>query len=358
VGRFATPPGQRVQKFVQKFGNIVYAGGATPSVNIPQSDYLFALDIISNQTVTCGATSPVVAAYGAYGPLGTVTIATNGARHPFALPGYLANIYEKIRRGPRMHDDLVAAPITANGVGLAWRNSLHIPLTVADGTERGCWYTGDNALQMYLRLQCNAAATVFSTVNGATIQGSWDIYRTTFNAPRPDAPGGWLEQITWYHEVQLQTTQQLSNGTTTLVLPNNTDYERIILVFYTGSDQDATFAPADGLYTAIDLVINDKIHIVESVGEWFMRETMDQLYGQNVGSPTPGVAVIDFLPEPNSRRDVLPTDTAAAQTVKLNITSTSASNFVDVITETVTDSPFAARWVAAAAATAGAAKAA
>jgi len=352
MGRYAVPPATRVQRFRQKAGNIAYTSGVTSKLPLPQSDYLTALDIISVQTITTTASSPVIAGYGAFGPLGLVQLSTNGQRKPFSANAYVADIYMRIRNHP-YKSDLTSDPVTVSST-LPWVNHLRLPLTCDPANEKGAWYTGDNALVMTLSLGCSTAAIVFSTVNAATIQGSWDVYRETFNAPSPDNGGTWLDNISYYHEFLMQTTQVLKNGATQIVLPTDVDYERIVLIFYTGSDTDATFAPADALYTNVDLVINDKIHVFEVLAEAERRFVMDQIY--NTVLP-PGSCVIDMKEVMRSLRDILPTDVQNVSSLKLNIVSTSASNSVDVYTETVTDSPFAARWAQMAAANAGATKA-
>jgi hypothetical protein len=135
----------------------------------------------------------------------------------------------------------------------------------------------------------------------------------------------------------------------------NQDYMRILLVFYTGNNFDATFAPADGLYTTVDLVANDKIHLIDTIFEADMRFDMAQSYREVLPA---GTCVVDFMRVPNSRRDVLPTDSPTLTDLNLNINSTSGSNKVDVIIETVVDSPFATKWIASAQALAAGQKAA
>jgi hypothetical protein len=176
------------------------------------------------------------------------------------------------------------------------------------------------------------------------------VWTEKFNLPAPDQAGGWLNQISYYHETILQGSYTLSSGTTNVVLPIDVDYQRVILVFYTGSNQDATFAPADGLYTSIDLIANDKFHLLDNIDEQTWRFEMAQTYKNVLPA---GTCVIDFMRLFNSRRDILPTDYDYAKRLILKITSTSASNKVDVITETVTDSQFADKWVALAKASGG-----
>lgn len=354
MGRFAADPATRVQRFVTKFGNVVYsAAGSSPPVDLPKSDYTTAIDIISTQQVVAGGTAPVIAAYGAWGPLGTVNLKVSGNRHPFAMLAYEADIYDRIRRAP------YASNITTDPVVISstnnWTGHLRIPLTAVPDMTLGAFYTGDTTVTLTMQLQNNAAAVAFSTVNGATIQGSWDLYRETFSAPAPDLPNGWLSDISYYHEVSVQNTVSLAAGNNKIAMPINQDYMRILLVFYTGSAADATFAPADGLYTTIDLIANDKIHLIDTVFEAEMRFDMAQQYKEVL---PPGTCCIDFMRVPNSRRDVLPTDSPSLTDLNLVINSTSGSNKVDVIIESVVDSPFATKWIASAAAKASGQKAA
>jgi len=354
MGRYALDPTKRAaigQRLVQKVGTITYSGGATGSVTLPQSDYTVGLSIISGQTITTTGTSPVLAGYGAFGPLGTVSVATNGNRKPHSAPGAVTDFLARLRQDG-YKSDLTSAPVTASQTGMAWTNHLRIPLTadvaspLDEGDFRGAWYTGDTALTMKVSLAMQAAAAVFSTVNSATIAGSWDVYREAYSAPDPSQNPLWLRNISFYHEFLFQTTQALKNGSTQVVLPLDLDYERIVLDFYTGSDADGTYAPADGLYTTVDLVINDKIHIFDVIAEAWFR--FDEAYNNKMGTPPVGKMCIDFKPIAAQLRDVLPVDPDNVSTLKLNIVSTSTSNSVDVYTETVSDSPFAARWVAAA----------
>ena len=348
MGRLAAPPGQRVQRFLQKIGTINYAGGASGPVNVPQADYTTSFDIISSQQVVCGATAPVVAAYGAFGPLSLVQVAVNGARHPYALPGYAADVYSRIRSEP-YSSQMTADPVVISSTN-NWVNHLHVPLTLADDTVNGAWYTGDTTLQMVVKLGMATPAVVFSTVNGATIQGSWDVWRETFNAPPPHLNPTWLSAITWYHEVIQQGSFALKNGSTPIDLPRDQDYQRILLNAYTGNDGDNTYAPADGLLVTVDLGINTKIHIFEQVAEAEALFQQVQAYAEILPN---GWYVLDFQRIKDSVRDILPTDTSSVQILRLTIVAGSSSDSVDVYTESVVDNPFAAKWVAMAQAAAG-----
>jgi hypothetical protein len=331
MGRLAAPAASRVQRFIQKVGNLVYASGNSAQCNVPQADYTTTLDIISSQTVLSGATIPVIAAYGAFGPLSLVQV---------AAPGYFADIYMRVRSAPYT-SQLTADPVTSSTT-TNWVNHLHIPLTLAEDTTNGAWYTGDTTLQMTVKLGFNAAAAVFTTVNSATIQGSWDVWRESFSAPPPNLSSAWLAAISWYHEVAMQGTWTLKNGTTPIDLPRDQDYQRIFFNIYTGNDFDATYTPTAGLLTSVDLAINTKIHIFDTVTE---GETLFQqvfCYAESLGA---GWYVLDFERVKDSVRDILPTDTAVVQMLRLSIASTSTSNYVDVFTEAVVDNPFAAKWI-------------
>lgn len=340
MGRLALPPGQRVQRLRQKAGTIAYSSGVTTPLQIPQTDYLTAIDIMSNQTVVTGGTAPVVAGYGAFGPLGNVQVKVNGNRTPFSMPGVHADQFNKLWD----HDygsQMTASPIATSATN-QWKNHLRIPLTVDPDSELGAWYTGDTGLNLTVSLTMAPVATVLSTVNTATIGGSWDIWVEKFNAPAPDMPGGMLNQITYYREAILQGTYTLSNGRTAIILPIDQDYLRILLCVYTGSNQDATFAPANGLVTAFDLVVNEKFHILDTMDEQTLQFENLQVDDLTLGA---GYYAIDFMRLAPSRRDILPTDLNNAKRLILNITSTSASNKVDVVTETTTDNQFAERWI-------------
>jgi hypothetical protein len=341
VGRLAAPAGQRVQRFLQNIGTINYASGGSPFINVPQADYTTAFDIVSYQTVTSGSTIPVVAAQGAFGPLSLVSVKVNGARHPFSMPGYAADVYSRVRSAPYA-SQMTSDPLTAS-TATNWTNHLHIPLTLADDTVNGAWYTGDTTLQMTVGINCATAAQVFSTVNGATIQGSWNVYRESFNAPPPMMNATWLQAISWYHEVIQQGTFQLKNGTTPIDLPRDQDYQRIFLNLYTGNDFDSTYAPADGLLVTVDLGINNKIHIFDTNQEAEALFQQVLVYAEILPN---GWYVLDFERIKDSVRDILPTDTSSVQMLRLNIVSTSSSNNCDVFTETVVDSPFAQKWIA------------
>lgn len=351
MGRFAVASGSRVQKFDQRFGNLVYAGGGAPNINLPQDNYTAEVRLVSLQTVTSGATIPVIAGYGAWGPIGNVQISGPSNRHPISLMAKYLETYNQVRLAPyasNLTSDVVTASTTTS-----WVNHLSIPLTISPTSTLGSVYTGDDTITLNLKLNNDAPAQVFSTVNGATIQGSWDVWRTTFSAPAPDQPGGWLNDISFYRELAFQTTQPLKNGSTDILLPLNTDYVRIFLFFYTGSVNDSTYAPADGLYTTVDGIINNKIHVQEARTEADIRAHMARRYDQVL---PPGTCVLDFYGPNDSRRDVIPTDPPDVTSFKLTIVSTSSNNNVDVITETMSDSPYATKWIASAAAAQAAAQ--
>lgn len=352
MGRLALPDGQRPQRFRSKQGNLAYTSGVINPQPISQTDYLTALDIMSNQTVLTLTTSPVVAGYNAFGPLANVQVKVNGGRAPFSLPGYHANEYYKTYD----HDyyDALSADATTATSTLNWKNHLRIPLTIDPISEKGAWYTGDTALNMQVILTGAAASVVFSTVNAATIGGSWDVWSEKFSAPAPDEPGGWLDEISYYKQTELYLSgQALSNGTTSITLETDQDYIRIVLIFYTGSNAASSFAPATGLFTSLSAVLNDKFNIYDSVDEQTLRFENLQTYRAIATGQTNlnnGTIVLDFMRlEPPTRRDILPTDPNQAKRFQLKIASTSSSNIVDVITDTVVDSQFAQRWLVSAA---------
>lgn len=353
MGRLALPDTQRPQRFRAKQGNIAYSSGNTGTLQISQTDYLTSLDVMSNQTVVTGTGTAVVAGYGAYGALGNVQVKVNGGRAPFSLPGYHANEYLKTYDHGYI-DALVADAVTTSTTN-NWKNHVRVPLTIDPISEKGAWYTGDTQLNLNLALTMAAVGTVLSTVAAATIGGSWDVWSEKFSAPAPDEPGGWLDEISYYKQTELYLSGQvLSNGTTTINLETDQDYFRVILIFYTGSNADSTFAPANGLWTSLSLIVNDKFSIFDSVDEQTMRFENLMTYGPISASAMTlanGTVAIDFFRlQPPSRRDILPTDPDQARRLQLKIASTSASNKVDVITDTTVDSQFAARWARSAAA--------
>lgn len=351
MGRLALPEAQRPQRYVRKEGNIAYSSGNTGTQPIGQTAYLTSLDLISLQTVTTTTTAPTggfgTTASGAFAPLGNVQVKVNGGRAPFSMPGYHADVFTRVWDRD-YSSDMTTNPNTGN-VTNSWVNNLRIPLTVDPSSERGAFYAGDTALNLTFALTMNAIASVFQTVNSATIGGSWDLYSEKFEAPQPDQSastdtGAWLDKISFYNQAQLFGTFALSNGTTNITLETDQDFVRIILVFYTGALNAQTFAPANSLYTTISLKINDVASIWDTVAEARMRFEQDITYQQTLPA---GTCVLDFmrLDSPPTRRDILPTDPNIAKRLTLQIVSTSSSNNVDVITHTVTDSPFAQKWV-------------
>lgn len=358
MGRLALPEAQRPQRYVRKEGNLAYSSGNTVTQPIGQTAYLTSLDLISLQTVTTTTTAPTggfgTTAGGAFAPLENVQVKVNGGRAPFSMPGYHADVFTRIWDRD-YSSDMTTNPITGNTTN-NWVNHLRLPLTVDPSTERGAFYAGDTALNITFALTCNPVASVFQTVNAATIGGSWDLYSEKFEAPQPDQSdaqhGGWLDKISYYSQAELFGTFALSNGTTNITLETDQDYVRIVLIFYTGtggSSMGQTFAPANGLYTTVTLKINDVASIWDTVAEARLRFEQDITYQQTLPA---GTAVLDFmrLDTPPTRRDIMPTDPNIAKRLILQIASTSSSNNVDVVTQTVTDSPFAQKWVQLAAA--------
>lgn len=356
MGRLALPEAQRPQRYVRKEGNIAYSSGNTSNLPIGQTAYLTGLDLISLQTVTTTTTAPTggfgtSTSGGAFAPLANVQVKVNGGRAPFSLPGYHTDVFTQVW-DQDYASGMSTNPITGNATN-SWVNHLRIPITVDPISERGAFYTGDTALNLSFALSQNAVGSVFQTVNGASIGGSWDVYSEKFEAPQPDqssAPesGGWLDKISYYNQTELYGTFGLSNGTTNINLETDQDFIRIVLIFYTGTLNASTFAPADGLYTTVTLKINDVASIWDTVSEARMRFEQNISYSRNL---PPGTCVFDFMRlDPPMRRDILPTDPNIAKRVTLQIASTSASNNVDVITQTVTDNPFAQKWVQLAAA--------
>jgi len=342
MGRFAIAAGPRAQRYRRIVGQITYSSGSTPSVNggIPKTGYLTNIDLNSSIQVVTGASAPVIAGYGVYGPDQLVSFVV-GPRAWVNIPGYHLKEFNKFYNLP-WTDAYNAAPIVTSSTN-NWQGSLRIPLAADTNSELGAFYLGDQELNTNLQVTCAAASTVFSTVNGATIQGSWNVEVERFAAPAPDQKNGWLNEVSFIHELRLFGTFQLKNGDTNIQLDLDRDYQRIILIFFTGSDKDSTFAPANGLFTQLSLLVNDEVRIYDTVTEQQLLEEMDWNY--NIKQWNAGSYAIDFMAQKNnSRRDVLPTDSAVVKSLNLVITSTSTSNFVDVVTESMIDSPYAKKW--------------
>lgn len=347
MGRLALPIASRFQKYFQFQGNIAYSSGAQSNpLPLVQTEYLTGLDIISKQTVASGTSNPVTShpGGGRYSALGNIQVRANGGISPYNLYGWASNIFETVYR----HDytDAVAANPLVTSTTQNWTGHLHIPFTIDPIADRGAFYAGDTTLNLSLSLTFDTAANIFSTVNGATIAGSYDIWASKYAGPAPDVPGGWLDEISYlcFRRVY-QSGVQLSNGTTPIQLELDQDYVRVILIFYTGTRDVATWTVADGLYTSMNLTVNDR-KLFDTVPEAWFR------FGQNKifrGALPAGTAVFDWnVLEPASRRDILPTDPNATKRLLLEITSTANTNFVDVITDTVVDSEYAAKWIASA----------
>ena len=353
MGRLALLPQQRPQRFLAKQGNIAYSSGNSPSQDISKTDYLTSLDLISVQTVTETTTAPsgTTSGAGAYAPLANVQVKVNGGRAPFSLPGYHTNVYNQLWNQDYV-DSLATNPVVTNSTN-AWKNHLRIPLTVDPIAEKGAWYTGDTTLNMSCFITGNPTANIWQTAGSATIGGGWDVYSEKFSAPAPDEPGGWLDEISYYKQVEVYATKALSNGSTTIDLETDQDYIRIIGILYTGTAVGAgvTFAPADGLYTSVSLVLNDKFNVIDTLTEDKIRFEMLETYTRVVSA---GTMVLDFMRlEPPTRRDILPTDPDSTKRLQLKVVSTSPSNSIDVITETTVDSQFAERWARSAQAKSG-----
>lgn len=345
MGRLALDPRKRPQRFLAKQGNIAWASGSTNKIDVSQTDYLTSLDLISVQTVTETTTAPsgTTSGAGAYAPLALVSVAVNGGRTPFSMPGYHANVYNQIWNHDYV-DSLATNPIVTNATN-NWKNHLRVPLTVDPIAEKGSWYVGDTTLDLQCKVLGNTQANIWQTQATATIGGGWDVYSEKFSAPAPDEPNGWLDEISFYKDCERQVSnQQLANGSTTINIGTDQDIVRLFMVFYTGSEvgSGVTFAPADGLYTNMSLIVNDKFRIVDTLTEDKVRFEMLETYTRLLPA---GTAVLDFMRlTPPTRRDILPTDPDSTKKLTLSITSNSSSNFVDVMVEAVVDSQFAEKW--------------
>jgi hypothetical protein len=352
VGRFAIPAGQRAQRIVRKIGTVNYGAGSNPGLpgGVPKSGYITEFDLRSSMQVVTGATAPVVAGYGPYGLQNLIQV-LSGNRLPFSAYPFAANAFFETF-DPPYKDILAANPVVTSSTN-NWVDDLRIPLTVSPDSEIGAWYAGDVELNMDVQLGGAATTQAFSTVNGATIQGSHDVYVERFTAPAPDAPGGWLNEISFFTEFKRFGTFTLKNGETVIDLDRDRDYLRLMLVFYTGSTNDSTFAPADALYTTLELQIDDNFSVYFPTDEATTKKRMLNDYQWSVaGSGTkilrPGIAMLDFMVEKHmSRRDVLPADAKLIQSIKLRVVSTSASNILDVFTHTAYDNPFAVKYIQA-----------
>jgi hypothetical protein len=348
MGRFALPVHKRPQRFRKSIGSINYGAGSLQNIagGVPKTGYISGLDLESLIVVTCGGTAPVIAGYGGYGPYQLLGIQV-GARQPIAMPGFhLEKFYEQFD-APYI-DAMTTQPVVISSAN-NWTPHLRLPFTVSPDSEIGAWYAGDQTLQLNAFVTGNPATSVFSTVNAATIAGSYTVWVERFSAPAPDEPGGWLSEISFLDEKKLYGSFALKNGETLIALDLDRDYLEIMLIFYTGSTNDSTFTPANGLYSAITLQVDDTIPLYDRIDEAALRFEMLQHYVRQSAPPT-GVAMLDFMfkDDSQSRRDVLPTDTDTTHSLNLRIVSNSTANTVDVVTHTVTDNPFAKKWVDAA----------
>jgi hypothetical protein len=359
MGRLALPEAQRPQRYIRKEGNVAYSSGNSPFLPIGQTAYLTSLDLVSVATVlTLGTGTATLGAAGtAFGALGNVQVKVNGGRAPFSLPGYHTDVFTRVWDQDYGSDLNTGSTVAASSAAttLTFATFLRVPVTIDPISERGAFYAGDTALNLALVTTFNPVTAFVSGLGTGsnTFAGSYDVWSEKFEAPQPDqsttpATGAWLDKISYYCQTELYGTFPLANGTVNINMETDQDFIRVILIFYTGSLNAATFAPADALYTTISLKINDVASIWDVVSEARMRFEMDLTYTNKLPA---GTCVLDFMRiRPPSRRDILPTDPNIAKRVTLQIASTSSSNNVDVITQTSTDDPFAQKWVQLAAA--------
>ena len=122
---------------------------------------------------------------GAYGPLYNVAVQISN-RQPYNLYGFHANAFAEIFYAP-YKDTETASPLVTSSTN-NWINDVWIPLTISPDSEIGAWYLNDPELTVDVAITGGTTAQSFSTVNGATIQGSWDVYIERFSAPAPDQP--------------------------------------------------------------------------------------------------------------------------------------------------------------------------
>ena len=229
----------------------------------------------------------------------------------------------------------------------AWINPLRIPLTVMPRTELGAFYTGDTTLNLTVGVTWNAVAAVFGTPNSATLGGQLTVNREYFSAPQPDVGNGWLNQISYNKQEQLFVSQQLSKRNTNNNLEIDQDYVRILLIGYTEALNQPSYAPASGILQTTTLTVNSTFNLWDHVSEGALQ--FENLRANKLPLKA-GSLCLDFMRVPGSRRDVLPTDPNTAKRLTLTIASGSSSNYVDVVTEAVTDSQFATMWIQSAAA--------
>jgi len=357
MGRLALPRNQHPQRYRRREGVLTYVSAGPASQKIGSSAYLTGLDLISNMTAVTTAGVPAgtwgTTLAGAFAPLQRVTVRKGGTTPIFSLPGYHTDTFTQV------WDQDYASSLTANPLVTATTNvpisHLRIPLTVDPISERGAWYTGDTAQDITLAVDFNAATAAFSA-NAPTWAGSYDVISEKFEAPQPDLSttedtGNWLDKISFFNQVQLFKTVTLSNGTTTVDLDTSQDYIRIVLIFYTGALNAIAFLPADGLYTTLTLAVNDVANLWDGISEASMRFEQAITYDRSLPA---GTAVFDFMrDQPPRRRDILSTDPDECKRLTLKIVSTSSSNNCDIIVQSVTDNPAAARWVAQARTRAG-----
>ncbi len=349
-GPLALPPQVRPQRIRRKVGNIAYNSGNTSNIPgyLPKAGYVTAIDLRSLIQIVTGGSAPVVANYGAYGPIQKLQMVV-GNRTPVNLPGFHANAFQEIFFAP-FKDVLTTNPVATSTTN-NWIDDLRVPLTIDDDSELGAWYSQDQELNIDFLISGGAATYVFTTVNSATVNGSWDIYVERFSAAPPDQPGGWLKAISYYNELKLFGSFPLKNGTTFIPIDRDRDYVRFMFIFYTGSINDNTFAPAGGLFTTIELIVGDQQSIYFPIDEQALKDEMIRIYGwqANGSGAAPmraGVYCIDLIRQKSrSLRDVLPTDSKVVDVVGFNIVSTSASNSVDIVTQGVMDNPFAQKWL-------------
>lgn len=347
-GRPSERASQRPQRFVQQIGSI--PAGNTNSVGIEQTDYLTGIDVIPALTFTAGATAPTgPSAAGAYAPFANVQVNAPGNQSPFSMPGYHAAQLYKCHDHGFTDAGLVANATPAANATATWASPIRIPFTVSPQTEIGAFFTGDTKLNMSVQIGWNPIAAVFGTPQTTAMGGSVVLNREFFSAPQPDEQDGWLNQISYMKSAKaFSTAVQLSNGDTTVTLDVDQDYVRILLVGYTGNYGAATFAPAAGILQTVTLELNSKFRIWDSVPE---AELVFENYRAYQTLLPSGVLCLDFARlEPMNRRDILPTDPTVTKRLALKVHSGSSSNYLDVVTESVTDSQFAAGWIASAAA--------
>jgi len=338
-------------------GSIPHTSGGQISFRLPNVGFLTKLYLQFNGQINAGATAPVVFPDWRYpfALASRISLSANvGNTDIVNASGPMLKLVDRTYRrsliDPYFGLGGVGAETVPSTISVSTATPLvfSIPINVTpnDGSnfDEGCINLQSTELQVNLNVTLSSESGLFSTVNGATITGTWNLYYKYYEVPDPNTVA---YPVAMWHAQLSQPFQFNSSGDNTYTIPLQGTLLRLYMRFYNANASVTSFDASKLNNLSVKF---DKATTIYQIPAWRLGEENTMAYPQwSYGTAKNanaypkierGAMVLDLfnasdLAGHGDTRDAINTQAIAATDFVFNMLSYDAGDYVEIMRQIV-----------------------